>query len=213
MPSLARRLTRRYIPHRVRAAGLELLGRSPATRRAVTSAQPVTNKAKPAKPTKRVLKVAPAPKPFSGGPLVDVLRRGGPLPEALVAETRRLLAQGQRGPANAIASTLQSDSDSAELGSLIAGIVAASDEYYALAWSQLQALPEQLWTRYAPREFMRSGIQQDPDEALRRIADLAERHSRLRAAGVLVGADRAGLRLRRSRAGRDAVHDPRRRSR
>src|SRR5688500_147825 len=130
MPSLARRLTRRYLPHRVRAAGLELLGKSPAARRAAKPARPVAKKARRAKSTKPVKKPAPAPT-FIGGPLVEVLRRGGPLPEALVAETRELLGRGQRGPANAIASTLQTDSGSADLGALIAGIVAAAGEFYA----------------------------------------------------------------------------------
>lgn len=181
MPSMARRLTRRYLPHRIRTAALELIGRRP-THQSSPSAR-TTKQAKPAKPVsvkksakRRTSKHRPVPAPpFTGGPLVEVLRRGGALPEALVAETRKLLAQGQRAPANAVACALEAEPSTAELGALLAGIVAAAGDYHALAWSKLRDVPEALWTRYAAREFARSGLNANPDEAVRRIADLAER--------------------------------------
>ena len=111
MPSRGRHLARRYLPHRVRAAGSSWS--ASRRRRSRRSAK----RTKPAKRPRRSRRGARSPRPAGRSrrsrrryARVEVLRRGGTLAEALVAEVRRLLADQQRGAANAVATALLAES-------------------------------------------------------------------------------------------------------
>ena len=167
MPSLARTLVRRHLPHRIRAAGLELLGRRPVPpvpRRPFKSRTP-----KKARPKRQRVSVPP---PVPASALVTALRHGRPVAEAVALEVRALLAQQRRGQALSVATALRNDPATDRIGDLAAGIVAEHGGYLALAWSHLAPLPPELWTRYAAREYARAGLDQDPDSALRTIREL-----------------------------------------
>lgn len=176
MPSLARRLARRHLPHRVRRAGLVLLGRD----RPLPAAAPKTKgAAKPTpkpKPKPKAVTPAPAARATSAAPvpLLAVLRRGGSLVEALAAETRQLVADQQQAAAVSLGTTLLRDPRTAEAGRLALGIAAGVRDHHALAWSHLDALPPAVWAPYAAREWVRAGLDQQPDETLRRVAELAQ---------------------------------------
>lgn len=175
MSSLARRLARRHLPHRVRRAGLVLLGREPkqpAPRRPAAAAKKKAAKASAKAPAKTLAKAAePA---VREEPLVQVLRRGGSLTAAVATETRHLLAEKKHGVAISLGTSLQQDPATADAGALALGIAAGARDHHALAWSLLGGLPTPTWARYAAREWVRAGLDQQPEETLQRIAELAE---------------------------------------
>ena len=164
MPSLARRVARRYLPHSVRRAGLILVGKD---------GPPVRSKPKKKAGPKDAKRPA-TPQPTAGQePLVLVLRRGGSLTEALVAETRHLLSQRQRPVVTSLGSTLLNDATTAQTGDLVLGISASSRNLHALAWQHLGHLPDQVWTQHAAREWVRAGLNSAPEDVLERVKVLA----------------------------------------
>ena len=107
-------------------------------------------------------------------PFIEVLRHGGSLTDAVVADIRGLLARGERDLATAVAASLRTDPDTAELGDLTTGIVAATEGYLALAWSHLRDLPEPVWVRHAAEEWVRAGFDQESEHARKQLARLAD---------------------------------------
>jgi hypothetical protein len=147
----ARRLGRRFLPARVRRA----------LRRPVSPAPP-----EPA-----------APQPTDDAPptreaLLRMLERGEPLDRAIIAQVRSLVGAKEHDTAVAIAESLRADPETAAFGHLAAGIAAARRGYRELAWAELRGLPRATWARYAPAEYVRSGLTIAPDEALREIRAL-----------------------------------------
>ncbi len=166
MARLARRLARRYLPHRVWAAGLALAGRPP---------QPAGWVGSTTKTSMR--KTAPTSRPATGPtvpqPLVEALRRGQGLAQGVVAQVREMVSAGDADGALALALALQSDPGTVEVGRLAAGTIAGLRGYPALAWSDLADLPDTLVLRWAPEEFVRAGLAQDPEATLGRLDEVA----------------------------------------
>ena len=129
---------------------------------------------------RRLRRPAPAerttaqPQPPSRRPrsLLQSLERGAPLDRALVAQIRRLIAAKEHDRAQSIAEGLRADPGSAALGHLAGGIVAYKRGFRELAWSELAHVPRVMWARFAPAEFVRSGLSVAPDDALREIREL-----------------------------------------
>src|SRR5215218_6190251 len=156
----ARRLGRRYLPAPVRRA----VGRLRAG-----------GAAPPSRPD------APAPPPPDAGgsaaappreTLVRMLERGEPLDRAMIAQVRSLVGAKEHDTAVAIAESLRAGADTAPLGHVAAGIAAARRGYRRLAWAELRDLPRATWARYAPAEYVRSGLALQPEETLREIRAL-----------------------------------------
>ncbi len=176
MPSLVRRLARRHLPHRVRRAGLVLLGQdkplparkgpAPAKKKAAPTS---AGRSKPTAPEVQLV--------AQEEPLLRVLRRGGSLMAAVASETRHLVAAKQHGVAVSLGTTLQQDPATAEAGALALGIAAGARDHHALAWSYLGDLPTATWAVYAAKEWVRSGLDQQPAETLQRVGELADRAS------------------------------------
>ncbi|HSU34697.1 MAG TPA: hypothetical protein VLJ88_03465, partial [Propionibacteriaceae bacterium] len=178
---VARRWARRHLPHRVRAAGLELLGRParpPATaaqRRAEAkkAAEKKAARKAAARKAARAAKVrAPAPKPVAGAVLLEALNRGESMAAAVSAEVRALLTGQDHPRARSLAASLQQDPATRAAGDLAAGIVAASGGYPELTWSLLRDLPSEVWARHAPDEYVRAGLHVDPETALEQARGL-----------------------------------------
>ena len=170
MPSTARRLARRYLPHRLRKLGLDLIGQAPAP-------PPVPRRARPKrKKAKRTPKVQPPAvrAKATHDPVIEVLRKGGSLADAVVADVRGLVARGDRDLAMTVAASLRSDPSAAELGDLTTGIVAATGGHLALAWYHLRDLPEPLWARHAAKEWVFAGFDQEPEHVRKQLARLAD---------------------------------------
>jgi hypothetical protein len=147
----ARRLGRRFLPARVRRA----------LRRPVSPPPP-----EPAAPT-------PADEaPPTREALLRMLERGEPLDRAIIAQVRSLVGAKEHDTAVAIAESLRADPETAAFGHLAAGIAAARRGYRELAWEELRGLPRATWARYAPAEYVRSGLAIAPEEALREIRAL-----------------------------------------
>lgn len=177
--SALRRWARRHLPHRVRAAGLELLGRParpPAPNRKKADAQQAAKRAArkaAAKKAARAAKVrAPAPKPVAGAVLLEALNRGESMAAAVSAEVRALLAGQDHPRARSLAASLQQDPASRAAGDLAAGIVAASGGYPELTWSLLRDLPREAWARHAPDEYVRAGLRLAPEATLEQVRGL-----------------------------------------
>ncbi len=169
MPSTVRRLARRYLPHRLRRLGLELVGQAPAPplhKRQPKRKKPAGRNPKPRRPA--------VPAKPANDPVIEVLRRGGSMTDAVVADVRGLLGRREQDLATTVAASLRSDPATAELGDLTSGIVAASAGHFALAWSHLRDLPESLWVRHAAEEWVRAGFDQESDHARKQLARLAD---------------------------------------
>ncbi len=172
-----------WIPRRPRPKPAKPAKKAPAKPATKASAQtkPTKNTTKATKATKAKKRAAGAraarpvrPSVWTPSPAVKVLSTGGTLPAALLAEVRRLLKERPE-TALAVAVALREDPDTVDLGRLLEGVVAYTDEHHALAWSALREVPEPLWARYAAREFARSGLAVEPEDTLRRITDLVDR--------------------------------------
>lgn len=168
MRSLTRRLARAYLPEgaqrRLRAS------RDAVRRRAGTGAAGV-----PGTPGSPAPSTTPAARrrkrPAS---VLESVRQGRPLVAGLVAETRSLLRRGDRAAAQALAASLAEHDETATLGSLCSGLVAAHGGHRALAWHHLRDLPRELWSRYALREFVRCGLDHEPERALAEVRGLLD---------------------------------------
>lgn len=150
MSPSARRLARRYLhllPRRLRP------------------------KPKP-KPVKRRRKAAPTPQAPPREALLRSLEIGRAVDHSVVAQVRSLLAVNQPDSAIAIAEGLLKREDTAQLGHLIRGIVAYKQNYLELALDELRRAPRDLWLRYAAIEYVRAGLQVDPQATLAEIRTL-----------------------------------------
>jgi hypothetical protein len=163
MPSTGRRLARRFLPAPFRRGALRLTG-DRLSERAVTP-----RRRSPAGDTRGSRATAGAPVP-----LVDVLRHGGDLTAAVLAQVRGHLDAHETQVAQAIATSLRRRAATSELGDLAAGVVAFRRGYVPLAWALLEPLPVHLWAVHAPAEYARSGLMSDPDETIARVTALVE---------------------------------------
>ena len=189
MPSLARRLARRHLPHRVRRAALVLAGREPAA--AATGAQRKAGAAAARKAAlaearrttaeqvrkavsaaeARAAKAQQAAGP-PAQPLADTLRRGGSLEEAVSVEVQHLLAVGDSEGAVALGTALSENPATATAGDLAVGLAAASRRDQALAWDRLGRLTPEVWSRHAARAWVVSGLDRDPTTTLTQVGAL-----------------------------------------
>jgi len=151
MPSVTRRLARKYLPEEA----LELARKVRDRRGGVTPGRP-----------------AGARRKRPGGErdaLLGALRTGQSLPSGLVAEVRARLRKGDLQAATAISASLGQDPATASVGSLTSGLVAFERGFLQLAWHHLAATPRDLWTRFAPGEYVRAGLSEDKDAMIREV--------------------------------------------
>jgi hypothetical protein len=150
MSPSARRLARRYLhllPRRLRP------------------------KPKP-KPVKRRRKPAPVPVAPPREALLRSLEIGRDVDHAIVAQVRSLLAVNQADAALAVGESLLKREASADLGHLVRGIVAYKQSHLELALDELRRTPRELWLRYAAIEYVRAGLNVDPQPTLEEIRAL-----------------------------------------
>src|SRR5215207_6609851 len=174
MPSRLRGLLpSRYLPRRVRRVGRKLLdiGRARPTSRPEASSVKTRRRAAQPKLTEGK---KPAPVIPAGSRLVEMLARGEPLPHAVEAEVRQLLATGKRDLATSLAVSFQTRSDTQSLGQLAGGLVAAAGYFPDLAWFQLRQLPASLWVHHAVEEYVYSGLQKEPRDVLAQLRALVD---------------------------------------
>jgi hypothetical protein len=162
MPSRVRELARQLLPPGVRRAALRVTGdrlseQNPARGGGQDGAKPGGQAANPAQQEQR---------------LIEVLRRGGSLAEAVVAQVRADVSEGRAPAAVAVSNALGRRPETAEVGSLAAGIVAFHRGYPKLAWEKLSRLPVELWAAHAPEEYVRAGLSLDPDTTLAAVREL-----------------------------------------
>ena len=107
--------------------------------------------------------------------MVESLRTGRPVADALVTQIRALLASGEPHAAQSIAASLRKEPETAVLGRLGCAVVAFQRGFPALAWTEFAAVPMQLRWQHAASEYVRSGIKTDRttvlDEVRRLVAD------------------------------------------
>ncbi len=72
----------------------------------------------------------------------------------------------------AVAKGLLKRDDTADLGHLVRGIVAYKQNYLELALDELRRTPRDLWLTYAAIEYVRAGLQIDPQHTLEEIRTL-----------------------------------------
>ena len=174
MPSRLRGLLpSRYLPRRVRRVGRKLLdiGRARSTNRPEASSVKTRRRAAQPKLTEGK---KPAPVIPAGSHLVEMLARGEPLPHAVEAEVRQLLATGKRDLATSLAVSFQTRSETQSLGQLAGGLVAAARYFPDLAWFQLRQLPASLWVHHAVEEYVYSGLQKEPRDVLAQLRALVD---------------------------------------
>lgn len=147
MPSMARCLARRLLP-------------SPAGGR--SSARPSRRKG-------RGSSSGPAQQAPVTVPMLDTLRRGGGLPEALVAQVKAELTHGDQALASSVAASLRRVPETEQLGTLLEGLIAARRGYSGCAWSLLSSLPDEVWVTHAPEEYVRAGLVQAPESLTERV--------------------------------------------
>jgi hypothetical protein len=158
----ARRLGLRYLPAPVRRAVRSLRAGAPASAQPPAAAPPQEQAPPEDEP-------APAPPRET---LVRMLERGEPLDRAIVTQVRALVGAKEHDTAVAMSESLRADPETAPLGHVAAGIAAARRGYRRLAWDELRRLPRATWAAYAPAEYVRSGLDVDPQETLREIRAL-----------------------------------------
>lgn len=165
MPNTARDLARRYLPEPARRRLRSTV--ASARRKAAEFGREATEKL--------AVQQAPAARPAASNALVDGLRKGEALPDVLMAELRRQLADKRSAEAMSLAVGLRDRAETADLGRLATGVVACSGGFFELAWSEFREVPAELWGRLAPGEFARSGLKlADRSEALARISELVD---------------------------------------
>lgn len=193
MTRLARRLARRYLPTRLRAAGLALVGRPTgfdvhqgAGRAAKTAkAKTATGTKSPAKKTaakktpakktaakKTAAKTTAVPEKLPA-PLVESLRRGVSLGDAVSAQARAMVAAGDADGAYALGLALKNDPGTEQVGRLATGTVAGLRSHHHLAWREFEPLPTASVARSAASELVRAGLAADAPALIDRLTDLA----------------------------------------
>ena len=148
MPSTVRRLARRYLPASSPRLGLDP-GRASSGAATTQAAAGQTEEAGEARKPEAA---APGCPGQSGQrPAIEVLRRGGSLPDAVVAEVRGLLGSARAGPGQrrwpTACGRIRVHRRSGR--PVVRHRAASTGGYYALAWSHLRDLPESLWVRHA----------------------------------------------------------------
>jgi len=158
MPDRARNVARHLVASARRAAGVgepTLPAKSPAPQRAANRG-----------------KRTPQP---SGAPLVDLLSAGAPLEAAVIGQIRADLAERDLARASALAGSLAHHPQTRELGLLAQAVVTADRGFLPLAHETFSRVPEALWTTYAVDEFVRTGMEIDPETTLAVIRELVGR--------------------------------------
>ena len=105
-------------------------------------------------------------------PLIAALREGSSLTAGLFAEVRSLVRAGDLDGATSIAAALSRDSATESVGHLCEGYVAFQRNFLELAWQKFADVPLELWSRFAPTAYVRSGIEQDLDTVLGHVREL-----------------------------------------
>ena len=163
MPSRLRELARRHLPPGLRRAAIRLTGDRLSEHDHSQSGdrdapKPQQNAAPAAENEQRI---------------IEVLRRGGSLAEAVVAQVRVGRDGGRGAAAVAVSNALGRQPETADVGALAAGIVAFSRGYPKLAWEHLSHLPVELWAAHAPEEYVRAGLALDAETTLSSVRELA----------------------------------------
>ena len=94
-------------------------------------------------------------------PLIAALREGRSLAGGLVAEVRGRVTEDDISGATAMAAALSRDTTTEAVGHLCFGIVCFHRGYVELAWQKFSSTPPELWSRFAPSEYVRAGVDQD----------------------------------------------------
>jgi hypothetical protein len=126
-----------------------------------------------AKPRRPRHKPAPTPQAPPREALLRSLEIGRDVDHAVVAQARALIAANQPDAAIAVAEGLLRRPATAELGHLVRGIVAYKQGHLELALAELRRTERDTWLRYAAIEYVRAGLQVDPQAALAEIRALA----------------------------------------
>ena len=105
-------------------------------------------------------------------PLIAALREGRSLAAGLVAEVRDRVAADDLAGATAMSAALSRDATTAAVGDLCFGIVSFDRGYVELAWQKFATTPVELWSRFAPSEYVRAGVDQDLEAVLRAVKGL-----------------------------------------
>lgn len=158
MPGTARRLARRYLP--------------PVLRQALRKAARAVRGVGVGPATKQPTKKPPQQAAPRHDPMVEALRTGESLEDALVAQIRYLLETGEPHTAASIAASLRKEPKSAEIGALAGAIVAFHRGFPTLAWTEFAAVPRELRWRHAASEYVRSGIKTDRTTVLEEVRRL-----------------------------------------
>lgn len=176
MPSIARRLARRLLPVRARRTVVRIQSRVQASEPPPTvSATDRPRDGRPSRRTRSGSETKGAQDTTATIPVLDTLRRGGRLPEALVAQVRAQMSQGDLALASSISASLRRAQETEQLGTMLEGLIAARRGYEELAWSLLGSLPEQVWVIHAAEEYVRAGLAQDPEAVTERVRALVAR--------------------------------------
>ena len=162
----ARRLARRYLPLKVRQVVVSVRDAA----RSESASRPVTGSgAQRATVPKRAKKKASGKGSGGRDALMESLRSGLPLAEALVTRTRALLEAGEPHLASSLGASLAKDRETAGVGGLVGGIAAYRRGFPELAWREFSKAPPELVWRYAALEYARSGITADRATVLAEI--------------------------------------------
>ena len=105
-------------------------------------------------------------------PLIAALREGRSLAGGLVAEVRGRVSEDDISGATAMAAALSRDTTTEAVGHLCFGIVCFHRGYVELAWQKFSSTPPELWSRFAPSEYVRAGVAQDLQAVLRDVKGL-----------------------------------------
>ncbi|GAB3989807.1 hypothetical protein [Nocardioides marmoraquaticus] len=124
---------------------------------------------------------APEPEPAAParpGPrsqdLWRTLREGGSLGERAVAQVRELLERGETHGAVALATSLEAEPETEQVGRACAGVVATARGNRELAWQHLGSLPAEVWSRLVAAEYLDAGLLHAPDEVVGEVRGLLQ---------------------------------------
>ena len=195
MPSRLRELARRHLPPAVRRAAIRMTGD-----RLSEQTPQRTGDQKATKPGPKA--VAAAGAAGQETPITEVLRRGGSLAEAVVAQARADVSGGGDAVAVAVSTALGRQPETADVGALAAGIVAYRRGFPELAWEHLSRLPVELWSAHAPEEYVRAGLALDAGGDVGGGPGTGGCRAVVRRTRRLAGHARTGVRSRRPRPGR-----------
>ena len=162
MPSRVRELARRYLPPGLRRAVIAASGERLFERTAAVRENRDTSKAEQNAASSDTQEL----------PIIDVLRRGGSLAEAVTAQVRADVSDGRTPAAVAVATALGRRPETADVGAVAAGIVAFRRGYLNLAWKHLSGLPVELWSAHAPEEYVRAGLSVDAETTMASVQEL-----------------------------------------